>query len=606
MAHNWGFPPRLLVIVPLMLLIALVAFACGDADTPTPRIITQPGDDVEVPVTVIVPGEDVIKEVEVPGDDVIVIVTPTPTAAEKAAATRQSIVMVVGEEPENLGAWGSPGCAIIPSHFPCQDAVSDPLAFIDSHTFETVPLSGVQGFEQIEANRWRFTLTEGVKFHNGEEWNADAAKMGIDWKSDQTHGHSSLSYTGAAHAEVVDDFTVDVVCDLACPIFPATAFLITFQAPEWFASASDADKASVTVGFGPYKMIGDGLGWRRGLDVTLEAYDDYVPNALSPNDSRAPAIDEINFVWRGEPFVRAAMVQVGEADWAFDLGLDLSGDVPVFDHGGAAETFVDVFDTIWTPELTKLKVRKALAHATDCDLLVDEFYDGFYECQGTYAPPGTLGVTPRTLAQYEFDPDLARTLLAEANYDPANEIVINVFANRFFRNVEMAEAQAQMWRDVGVNASIQNLETAKWLDVARTGCGRAWLEAKGEDHADGANPTYCTDIPVGPPSYTNPQTYQLNPSLETLDFGRATGRLSCMDPSSKFCDPVNVQPLIAPCNAAAGEARRECMTELVDIAYDQVIIYTYFNAEVFYGVSEDLTWSPRFDRRARPNQWDLN
>jgi len=598
MVYNWRFSPRLLIIAPLMLLLGLVAFACGDDDAPTPRteqvtvIVTQPAEQQTVVVT-----QPAIVEQQT------VVVTPTRTAAEQAAATRQTVVMVVGEEPENLGAWGSPGCAIIPAHFPCQDAVSDPLAFIDSETFETVPLSGVQGWEQVAPNRWRFELTEGVKFHNGEEWNAEAAKQGIDWKSHPDHGHSSLSYTGGAHGEVVDDLTVDVVCDNACPIFPATAFLIIFQAPEWFANASDSEKASTTVGFGPYKMIGGGLGWRRGLDVTMEAYEDYMPNALSPNDSRAATIDEIKFLWRGEPLVRAAMVQVGEADWAFDLGLDLSGDVPVFDHGGAAETFVDVFDTIWTPELTKLKVRKALAHATDCDLLVEQFYDGFYECQGTYAPPGTLGVTPRTLAQYEFNPDLARQLLEEADYNPDNEIIINVFANRFFRNVEMAEAQAQMWRDVGINAKIQNLETAHWLGVARTGCGRAIGE-----FADIENPPadFCLSFPPGPPTFTDPQTYQLNPSLETLDFGRATGRLDCLNASSKFCDPVNVQPLIAPCNAAAGEARKTCMTELVDIAYDQVIIYTYFNAEVFYGVSEDLVWTPRFDRRARPNQWDLN
>ena len=577
------------------------------------------GQDVVLDPEEVLPGEVSLRFDGAPTEDVhnftvffigegpILVPTPTPTAPPTEVPPLPSrVIMVFGEEPENLGAWGNPGCTIIPSHFPCQDAVSDPLAFIDSNTFETVPLSGVQGWEQISSNRWRFSLTEGVTFHNGEEWNAEAAARGIDWKSDPNHGHASVSYTGQAEAVVVDDLTVDVVCDNACPIFPTTAFLITFQAPEWYASASDAEKASTTVGFGPYKMIGNGLGWRRGLDVTMEAYDDYLPNALSPNDTRSPTIDEILMIWRGEPFVRAAMVEVGEADWAFDLGLDLSGDVPVFDHGGAAETFVDVFDTIWTPELTKLKVRQALAHATDRDLLVDEFYDGFYECQGTYAPPGTLGVTPRTLAQYEFDPDLARTLWAEANYDSDNEIVINVFAGRFFRNVEVAEAQAQMWRNVGVNATIQNLETAKWLDVARTGCGRAWREFKGEDHADDPNATFCTDIPPGPPSFANPQTYQLNPSLETLDFGRATGRLDCLNAGSKFCDPVNVQPLLAPCNAAAGAARLTCMTELVDIAYDQVIIYTYFNAEIFYGVSADLAWQPRYDRRARVNQWDIN
>jgi len=608
MVYNWRFSPRLLIIAPLMLLLGLAAFACGDGDAPTPKteqvtvIVTQPAEQQTVVVT-----QPAIVEQQT------VVVTPTRTAAEKDAASRQSIIMVVGEEPENLGAWGDPGCAIIPAHFPCQDAVSDPLAFIDSTTFEVVPLSGVQGWTQTAPDTWRFELTPGVKFANGEPWNAAAAKGGIDWKSDPNHGHSSISYSGTAVATVVDDLTVDVVCESACPIFPRTAFLIIFQAPEWYANATEAERASTTVGFGPYKMIGEGLGWRRGIDVTMEAYDDYVPNALSPNDSRAPTIDEIKFIWRGEQFVRAAMVEVGEAEWAFDLGVNQGGDVPVFDHGGAAETFVNVFDTIWHPWLSKVEVRSALAHATDCNTIVDTFYDSFYECQGTYAPPGTMGVTPRTLAQYEFDPDKARDLLASVGYDkdaPDSEIVINVFANRFFRNVEVAEAQAQMWRDVGVNASIQNLETAKWLDVARTGCGRA-IEFFGPDldppkSLEDPPATYCLDMEAGPPNFFSSQSYQLNPSLETLDFGRALGRISCLDASSKFCDPVNVQPLIEPCRAAAGAARVTCMTELADIAYDEVVIYTYFNSEVFYGVSEDLVWTPRFDRRARPNQWDLN
>ena len=591
-----GIAPRVLILAPLLLLIAVVAFACGS----------------EVEVTRVVRETVVVVE---PGEVQTVVVTQAPvvvTATPVAMVEKQRVTLVYGEAPTNLGVWGSvdadgdstsgPGCRIIPVHSVCQDFATDVLTYIDSTTFEVVPLSGTQSWEQTAPNRWRFELTPGVKFHNGEAWNAAAAAQGFDIEGSEAIGQASVSYTKAFVGEVVGDMTVDAVCENACPIFPTTAFLVGFQAPAWYNSSSSTEKVEKTIGFGPYVQT----EYRRGLDITMEKYDDYVPNPKAPNDAMAPSIDEINIQWRSEALVRAAMVQVGEADWVFNLDLGHRDSVPVFSSGGAAETFVNVYDAIWHPELSKQKVRLALAHATNCDLLVEQFYDDYYQCQGTYAPPGTLGVTPRTLAQYEYDPDLARTLLAEAGYDSDNEIVINVFQGRFPRNTEVAEAQAGMWREVGINASAQVLETSRWLDVARTGCGNAWRDAFGPDGDHGGR--YCLDIPPGPACFCQPQSYQLNPSLETLDFGRATNRINCEDSTAKYCDP-EIQPLIAPANAASmtdSPSRQQLMEELVDIAYDQAVIYTYFNAEVFYGSADNLDWSPRFDRRPRVNMWSFN
>jgi len=578
--HRWGIAPRLLLLAPLLLLIGAIAYACGGE----PETIVE---------TVVVP------------QTVEVVATPTPEPA------KSHITMVFGEEPTLLGVWGSaevagdnltgPGCRIIPVHAACQDLVTDVLTYIDSTNFEVVPLSGVQSWEQIADDRWRFYLTPGVKFHNGEPWNAAAAKQGIDIEGSEDIGQSSHSYTGDVTGEVVNDLTVDAVCGGPCPIFPRSAFLVGFQAPAWWNSASSSERAEVTIGFGPYVQT----EYRRSRHIKFEKYDDYVPNAMAPNDAQAPTIDEITIEWRSESLVRASMVGVGEADWTINLNLEHQDSVPEFKTGGAAETFVNVYDTIWHPELSKRDVRLALAHATNCDLIVEQFYDGLFTCQGTYAPPGTLGTTDRTIAQYEYNPDLARELLASAGYDSENEIVINVFEGRYPANVEVAEAQAGMWRDVGVNAKAVVLETARWLDVARTGCGRAWREHKGDDPGD----TYCLDVPPGPPCFCSPQSYQLNPSLETLDFARALGRMDCGNSSAKFCDPENVQDLLDPARAARLDGtpgRQELMENLVDIAYDEAIIYTYFDALVFYGSSANLDWEPRFDRRMRPNNWTLN
>ncbi len=299
------------------------------------------------------------------------------------------------------------------------------------------------------------------------------------------------------------------------------------------------------------------------------------------------------------------MVAEGVVDWADNLKLEHRDGVPVFKAGGAAETFGLVHDTIWHPELSKRDVRLALAHATDCGMIVEQIYEGQLACQGTYAPSGTLGATQRTMAQYEYNPDKARELLAAANYNPANSVTINVSEGLYSSNVDVAEAQAHMWREVGVNARVAGLETARWLDVARTGCGHAWREHKGDNPGD----TYCLDVPPGPPCFCVPNSFQSTSPLATLDFAAGLGRMDCNNDSSNFCDPVNVQPLLDPAKAARLDglpSRQELMQNLVDIAYDEAIIYTYFDAPVFYGSSPYLDWEPRFDGRMRPNNWALN
>ena len=95
----------------------------------------------------------------------------------------------------------------------CEDVASDPLTWIDSCTFEVVPLSGMESWSQVAPDRWRFNLRDGLTFHNGDQWNA-AAKLGIDYLGDEEtagHGTASYGFHASISGEVVDDLTVDVV-----------------------------------------------------------------------------------------------------------------------------------------------------------------------------------------------------------------------------------------------------------------------------------------------------------------------------------------------------------------------------------------------------------
>jgi peptide/nickel transport system substrate-binding protein len=121
------------------------------------------------------------------------------------------------------------------------------------------------------------------------------------------------------------------------------------------------------------------LEWVPGVEITLEAYEDYLPNPASP-EMPAPTIKNATQVWRNEATVRAAMVQTGEADWPENIEFEQAEDVPQVKSGFNTEVFFLHLDTAWHPELRKKEVRMALAHAIDCQTLVESLVGGLVTC----------------------------------------------------------------------------------------------------------------------------------------------------------------------------------------------------------------------------------
>jgi ABC-type transport system substrate-binding protein len=187
-----------------------------------------------------------------------------------------------------------------------------------------VPTSASTGWEQIDPDTWRFTLREGVKFHNGEAWNAEAAIPSTEYQGIGANDNSSFPYTGGFTAEPVDEFTLEINCDQPCPIFPNTAFFLGFQAPQYLRdNPEDDDRALTSIGFGPYQMV----EWNNGVDIIQQAYEDYVP-AGEHYEFQKPFIKDLRWVWRGESNVMIAMVQQGDADIAWDVGVDAAKTLP--------------------------------------------------------------------------------------------------------------------------------------------------------------------------------------------------------------------------------------------------------------------------------------
>lgn len=568
----------------LLVLITLLMISCQTSPAAIP---IQPG---TVPAEATTSKAAAIPSVSTPNlaaGSAAATAAPTPTLGAVESA-RDTVILVTSSEPDQLGAW-SAGCSGNVPSLVCEDLTSDPLTWIDSATFEVAPLTGVERWEMIEPNRWRFFLRDGVKFHNGEPWNAAAAKMGIDFHGDREsagNGTGSYGFHGVISGQVVGDLTVDVVCGVNCPIFPRTAMFLKFQAPEWYSNASDDQRDNLTIGTGPYRMV----EWRRGVEVELERYEDYLPNTAF--DAQGPSIDRVFQVWLNEELARAAMIAAGEADLAFDIGFDNIDQVPKALTGTNNEVYILVADNIWHPELKKRKVREALVLAIDCETIMETLFNGLQECWGNISQFGTVGINELNSAPYDYDPVRARELLAEAGYDPANEIRIHSRRGRVFRDVELWESVIRMWNEVGVNGKLQILEPGLARDTRRSGCGGT------ED------PDRCEEFGPPPPTGASSHYYETATSNESLDLQRQLLlRNSCGNVNSRVCNQIpgfqeGLQDAIA---TEQGPDRTAKLESLAQTIRDEFWFIPMFQVVTVYGLAEDLEWTPRYDPRTRVN-----
>ncbi len=574
-------------ITGVIIFLVLALVACGSGATSTPDTATTTGS------------------------------TPVPqsqaaSAPSSVVSARDNIVLVIGHQPPVLDALGSGGGISQSVH---HDNMSDPLTWQSGDDQRIVPTSATTGWELVGNSKWRFFLREGVKFHNGEPWNAQAALPSLAILASAENDNPSFGYTGGYTAEAVDEFTLDINCSTPCPIFPNTAFFANFTAPDFLASTTEEDRAKQNVSFGPYKLV----EWDFGVSITQEAYEDYVP-AGDHFEFQKPAIRDVRWLFRAEPQVMAAMVKTGEADIAWDVGVDAIDtlDANEIKSGGSAETFtLDVLSMLH-PETSKLKVRQAMAHAINCQEMIDALYSGHSVCRGNIIWPGVIGATESNTAPYSFDPGLSRQLLEEADYD--HDTVLRLFSRgtRIPKQVEVLEAFQGYLADVGINVDVNIVEVQTFLDRRNCRAGQAVADflADSGSTVDSADATLeqmqdalAAANERGSTSCATAELIENEPSNETLDFGRQiTYYLNCSKAQSPFCDPSpgGIQEQLAPALAASGDERSRLLEGLADFTRENALFLSPFDLPVIYAVDPKLNWEPRFDRRIRINSMNFS
>ena len=574
------------VLVGVAAMFTLMLVACGGADAPA----TPPAAAQLQPTATPIPQAT---------PTAAATATPLPSGVTSA---RDSITLVVPEEPIGLNSLGTIGAALNASI--TRANLQDALTWQSGDDLRIVPTSGTESWEQVDSDTWRFQLRKGVKFHNGEPWNAQAALPSLASVGSATSEGGSINYTGAFDAEAVGEYTIDINCEDGCPIFPSASFFVNFEAPAWLADTSEEERVRQSIGFGPYKHV----DWKPGVSITQEAYDGYV-TVGDHFEFQKPFIKNVPWLWRGETVVIAAMVQTAEADIGWDIGVDTIGSLPpnMIKSGSSAESYALTTNTIWHPELKKKKVRQAMVHAINCAEMVEFLYSGYTTCRGNIIWPGIIGASERNTAPYKFDPELARQLLKEANYNPENKMTIVSRGTRIPKQLEVAESLQAFWINVGINVDFRVVEPSIRSALTKCGVGKAVqeiLEAAGKDPKvdKPTNADFQAALDKGGADCPTGDLIGNQPSNETLDFGRQVRYyMNCFAIRSLICDPSSggIQDQIAPALSASGDERQRLLEALADRFHDDVLFIPLFDLPVFYAVNPKLNWEPRLDPNVR-------
>jgi len=285
--------------------------------------------------------------------------------------------------------------------------------------------------------------------------------------------------------EAIDEYTVKFTLCYPDPAFPSKAAFSAFaihSADYLEATGGGGDLVDKPVGTGPYMLE----SWTRGDNLTLKRYDGYWGT---------PALtDTVVFRWNSEGAARLTELQAGTVDGIDNPSPDdyekIRDDenLILYDRPGTNVFYVGFNN--WFEPVNDVRVRQALAMGIDRQRIVDNFYPAGSIVATQFMPPVIFGYTPE-VAWYDFDPEAARALLAEAGYPDGFEITLNyrdVFRSYLPEPGRVAEdIQAQLAENLNVTVNIEVMESGAFIDASDAGELAFYLLGWGADYPDATN-----------------------------------------------------------------------------------------------------------------------
>jgi peptide/nickel transport system substrate-binding protein len=313
-------------------------------------------------------------------------------------------------------------------------------------------------WEKTAPDTLRVHLRRGVRFTNGEEFNAQSAKYSLD----QMLRAPSLAFFVSVlkSVEVVDFYTVDVKAGgpTSERLILSALAMGSFQYPPQYTEQVGLLRGFCQrpVGTGPYKFA----EWIKDDRVVFEANPDYWGGA--------PHIRRLIFRPIPEGSARVAALQAGDIDLSIDVPLDalerVSGDPNLATHAiRGMRIFRLTTAAKWEGPLQNKKVRQALQYAVDVDSIIRTLLKGrARKLDGQPLTPEYFGYT-QGLKPAPYDPERAKKMIGEAGFPNGFEITFKYPSGRYPQDKEISEVVAAQLLKVGVRTKQVVLEPGEFL-----------------------------------------------------------------------------------------------------------------------------------------------
>ena len=387
-----------------------------------------------------------------------------------------------------------------------------------------------------DATQWTFTLREGVTFHDGTPFDAEAVKFNFDrWNnrdnefafSEEGKEFSSWTYIFSNYfgeegyllesTEVIDPTTVQFTLTAPVGFFPALVSSSFFG----IHSPTAIQEGGLEYGTPSVGVVGTGaftfVEWVDGDRVTVNRYEDYW--------GEPAGVESIIFRGIEETATRLAELEAGTLDIAVNLApedfevVESNDDLvsAIVEGSNLSIGYIGMHQANEPFDIPE--VRQAVAHAIDYEAIVDAFYGELGTTAGEFIPPGLLGRAE--LDAYEYDPERARELLAEAGFpDGFDTEFWYMPVSRPYYPVpqDIAEAVVSQLSEVGINAELQTEDWGIYLDDYAAGKFPMYMLGYSADYADPNNFVFTF---FGPNEIVQAFGWESPETVELLEQARA-------------------------------------------------------------------------------------
>ena len=428
---------------------------------------------------------------------------------------------------------------------------------------------------------WEFRLREGVTFHDGSPFTAEDVAYTIARVPEVPNSPSSFTTYTADIAEVivVDDYTIRFRSDTPMPLMAnnlSTVYIVSSDIGEG-ATTEDFNAGAHAIGTGPYRQT----EFTPGEEIVLEANPDYWGGA--------PEWETVTFRPISSPAARVAALLAGDVDVIASVPTtdiaQLDDDESVNLWQGISNRVIYLHidsDRQASPHVSAIgggdidnplrdvRVRRALSLAIDREAIVEDVMEGIAIPAGQLLPEGFFGVS-ENLEVLDYDPDAARALLEEAGYGDGFALTLHGPNDRYINDAAVAQAIAQMWSRIGLEASVETMPRSVYFGRASALEFSVMLVGWGAGSGEASSP--------------------LRALIATNTPDRGWGSANRGRFSNADFDAILDQAL----QAVDDDTRSALLAEATELAMDQVaIIPTHFQVNT-WGTRADLEYLPRTD-----------